>query len=697
MHHQQQRAGFNSLLDQKNQLDSPTEDLQSQMAGMGTKMGGIKRVSGYSIDKHAAQSADGSYTPRRSASGESTGLSFAHKDDDYAQGQAAWAATSKYLKNGPRKSEPNPFQGKHASFADGFLARCSDMGLTQRQIKAAIDKAGEEYGQPLKKELMEGFEKMASGATVVAGAAPGMFRGILNTAKSWVPNFLRGGAGLWGSAPSVASATAHEVAPAANIINRVTRSPANLYAREIIHTTSPGGGASPSWADRRAALAMARGDLPGQVPYVTGANVHLANPATPLLASAGTRPTQIAAAANLAPSQAYNPRSWGGVASHVGQTALGAAGGALEGENMPESRWTDNPHFWGAVHGGLAFNPYLRRMAASRGSRSLLNPVIQSGRGAIFGGLGGGTVDQLANFSGLEGTHFGRLGSTLGFGFGGAYGAGRAMRNMAAPGSAMQQRGRDLMQGAGGGLDAAVGPLNFLRPHLPGWASNLVGINQSSQLVGSGRFGRTGRNLAYGIGGLLGFREGMEGFNNRMRRTGADMMEQHVPQIADYADDRLHQTLDRYGLLNQRGQVDPVQSVINHFRGGQQGDGQGGGQPGMPGGGMMQHVDNLLRLTGMDPSRMTPMQKMMMAGGAGTAGFGAMAGNPLLAGGGSLALMGGLLPALMPGQGTGVAQGGMPGYGRASQEPQQGPNQLPPTSPVARNEYQHQLQMQQRR
>jgi hypothetical protein len=64
--------------------------------------------------KRAAQAPDGRLSPARSATGESTGLSFAHKDDDYAQGQAAWAATSKYFKGGSRvKKEPSPFEGRH--------------------------------------------------------------------------------------------------------------------------------------------------------------------------------------------------------------------------------------------------------------------------------------------------------------------------------------------------------------------------------------------------------------------------------------------------------------------------------------------------------------------------------------------------------------------------------------------------------
>lgn len=71
---------------------------------------GMDAIARY-LQKRAAQ--DNS-APQRSATGESEGLSYQHKEDDYAQGQAAWAATSKYFKGGGKlRSQPNPFRGKH--------------------------------------------------------------------------------------------------------------------------------------------------------------------------------------------------------------------------------------------------------------------------------------------------------------------------------------------------------------------------------------------------------------------------------------------------------------------------------------------------------------------------------------------------------------------------------------------------------
>jgi hypothetical protein len=57
---------------------------------------------GVNVTKTGAQHNDGKHTPNRSTTGDSVGLSFNDKPDNYAQGQAAWAATSKYFKGGSK-------------------------------------------------------------------------------------------------------------------------------------------------------------------------------------------------------------------------------------------------------------------------------------------------------------------------------------------------------------------------------------------------------------------------------------------------------------------------------------------------------------------------------------------------------------------------------------------------------------------
>lgn len=60
-------------------------------------------------------SAQDNSQPRLSATGESQGLSFRHREDDYAKGQAAWKSLSKYFKGGKAVQDaPNPYIGKHA-------------------------------------------------------------------------------------------------------------------------------------------------------------------------------------------------------------------------------------------------------------------------------------------------------------------------------------------------------------------------------------------------------------------------------------------------------------------------------------------------------------------------------------------------------------------------------------------------------
>ena len=58
--------------------------------------------------------------PAITATGESKGLAYAHKDDDYAQGQAAWAATHKYSSGSP----VNPIRLRVSIMARALLTVC---------------------------------------------------------------------------------------------------------------------------------------------------------------------------------------------------------------------------------------------------------------------------------------------------------------------------------------------------------------------------------------------------------------------------------------------------------------------------------------------------------------------------------------------------------------------------------------------
>ena len=122
----------------------------------------------------------------------------------------------------------------------------------------------------------------------------------------------------------------------------------------------------------------------------------------------------------------------------------------------------------------------------------------------------------------------------------------------------------------------------------------------------------------------------------------------------------------------------------------------GGGALQSMGRGAMGGVDHMLSMAGMDPTRMSPVQKLAIIGGLGVGGGGLMAGSPLAAGlGGGTALMGlmggGDMGALnyLHGQGQQGQRGTQPSpYGTR-------PGESPAVwgSMPARNEQQHQNQI----
>lgn len=110
-------------------------------AGVGPDMNAAGMAAGVKTalwHKLAAHPTDGH--PQRSATGESTGLAFQHKDDDYAKGQAAWAATGKYFRGGSKlTAEPDPFKGEHrGKQADTW----SDLGRVQQSVPGIVTNPG---------------------------------------------------------------------------------------------------------------------------------------------------------------------------------------------------------------------------------------------------------------------------------------------------------------------------------------------------------------------------------------------------------------------------------------------------------------------------------------------------------------------------------------------------------------------------
>ena len=167
--------------------------------------------------------------------------------------------------------------------------------------------------------------------------------------------------------------------------------------------------------------------------------------------------------------------------------------------------------------------------------------------------------------------------------------------------------------------------------------------------------------------GAVGF--GNKLLTDKIHNTVQDSIGDAMPHIADYADEYMQQR----GMLNDEGQFDPAQAF----------DRRGGVM-----GGIQQKMDGLFRGMGMDPSHMSPIQKMMILGGTGMGGVGAMTGHPLMAAMGVGGAAAGFAPYMM-------GQGPQQQWGRGQQQPGQQFTTQQPNQPQARDEYQHQLQQQQ--
>lgn len=369
--------------------------------------------------------------------------------------------------------------------------------------------------------------------------------------------------------------------------------------------------------------------------------------------------------------QSKGRQAWNAVAPQIAGSAGGAVAGGFEGHNTPFD--TGDP--WGnAAMGAVAFNPFLnRRIMGGRGLGAALNAPVRAMQGSMVGATAGGGLDFVAGMGGFEGTYgpdgtfkpgtnFARMGGTLGAGFGLAGGTGRAMRQLAPAGSAINRAGTKLMQFGEGGLAPIMPGRNPLLP-LPKMVTGLPAAASSA--------GNLGRKAAYGLGGVLGVRQGLEGFKNQMAAHGRDTadayLEARLPelqqQMGQGAADMADQWLQQRGLLNDQGHVDIAGPAINHVAHG---------------------ADGMFRAMGIDPARLSPLQKMMLLGG-GAAGAGGLAmGSPMLAGAGGLAMLGGGVPYAMGGGRQG-GQGAMAGPGG-------GPGQPQPNAMTARNEWQHQQQ-----
>jgi len=264
-------------------------------------------------------------------------------------------------------------------------------------------------------------------------------------------------------------------------------------------------------------------------------------------------------------------------------------------------------------------------------------------------------------------------------------GAQRALANTAGGAANNQGLYRQFLGAAAGGeQQLANGMSNFTRgtfDPLVGGAKALVrkpiewAGGTAPQMFQRSTAPLSRAQIAGRIGGGAGLAAAGIGLGNEMVNSKVQgMVDDNVARVYGEAMPQVQQDFGNMlnSYLGQRGMLD------------------GNGQFQMPGGGIMGNLgrggDSVFRSLGMDPATMSPLQKMMILGGAGIGGAGAMTGNaPLMAGGG-LATAAGLLPLLsQPNRGAqagGGSQGGAAGVNYAGQ----------PNQPQARNEWLYQQQ-----
>lgn len=287
-------------------------------------------------------------------------------------------------------------------------------------------------------------------------------------------------------------------------------------------------------------------------------------------------------------------------------------------------------------------------------------------------------------------SRFSRLGAGLGMGLGGGR-AGLQMvksRMGAATPAWINAATKGAVRGERNVRDAGF---SFIDPFVGGakalvrkpiqWASGGAYAGPSWAQAGRTMAGRPiamtpGRVAGRIAGGATIAGGGMGLAYNKLQDDISQTVDQNVGRVYNSAMPVLQN--DMAGMLDQymssRGLTDPHTGQFN------------------PGRGMLSGADGIFQALGLDPSRMSPIQKLMILGGAIGGGGGLIGGSPSLAGAGGLSMLGGLLPS-MGGQHGG---GGQTGYrpGQPAGYNGHGPNSMPPNAPSARDEWMLQQQLQ---
>jgi hypothetical protein len=290
-------------------------------------------------------------------------------------------------------------------------------------------------------------------------------------------------------------------------------------------------------------------------------------------------------------------------------------------------------------------------------------------------------VDSTAGALGYDTKgQFGQLGGKLGFGAGMLRsGAGTTVSRMGANApSWLRTANKGMVRGEKGvrdfaysGFDPLVGTAKALVRKPIQWASGGAfkgpAWAQASTKVPSA--GRVAGRLVGGLGlGATGLGYGSQYINNKIDskvdETVGRVYNEAMPQIGQDVAGMLDEYMGERGMLDQQGQFDPSSRMMKGLSGG---------------------ADSIFRSMGMDPTKMSPLQKVMILGGA-TAGTGGMlAGSPVLAGMGGASAMAGLMPSFMPGQGQQRMNSMFGPQAQGYGQPQQGGQ--PQNGFAARNEW----------
>lgn len=370
--------------------------------------------------------------------------------------------------------------------------------------------------------------------------------------------------------------------------------------------------------------------------------------------------------------------------------AGGAVGGGLAGDDLGlggdhiEGPLGLRLNERGMYAGAAAANPFLRRQATQRMGGAASMPMAGM-RNAWMGSLGGGSIDMLAGAAGYDtGGRFGRLGAQAAFGLGTARQGVRMAPNwfggtnkyLSGVNSALGAGEKGMRQFSSEAFRGLHRPLTYpVRA-----AYNYVRGTPGTQLIGgtTGAAGRAGRLVGagtVGIGGAgLGYGMAKDKLTNDAREMVGQTAGEMIPEIQNSMGEWADNYMASRGMMDETGQFNPMMAANR----------QGGIM-----GGLMRGSDDIFRTLGMDPSKMSPLQKVMILGGAVGGGGGMLAGAPALAGVGGVSALAGLLPQLMPSQSQQTFNGQQapyrPGQGGVGQTG--GVNQPQPTAPQARNEW----------